>query len=742
MKMIKTILVVGYGSMGRRRIRLASELLPGAKFICVDSDLDRQDQAINDGHQAVASLDDGINMDPDLAFICTSPGHHADMILRLLNAGIHVFTELNLTSDKYDEIRDTAEKHDTVIFISSTLIYKRQMEIFKEIVSKQHKPLTYIYHVGQYLPDWHPWESYKDFFIGKKETNGVREIMAIQLPWIISTFGKVEDIKASNQRCTSLDIDFPDSVVLNIKHENGNVGSFTVDVTSRKAVTRLEIIGEDVHIFWDGHNDDLYKLDLETKGLEKLQVYGSEEHIEGYSDNIVEEPYRDEIREFLKAINGEKVRYGLDEDAYVLNIIDKIEQDHKGPRRSFRLDDFINTYVTKRSSSMFDPDILSNKNKLSAAIGGKSVLVIGGAGSIGSSFIRAILPFKPAELVVADTNENALTELTRCLRSSAALSSCVPDVYLPYPMDYSSITFKRMFTHHKRSNGSYGFDIVANFSAHKHVRSEKDIYSVEALLRNNVISAKGLLDLLESYAPETYFCVSTDKAANPVNIMGASKRIMEDLIFSYSDAFPVKTARFANVAFSNGSLPAGFLQRIDQHQPLSAPSDVKRYFVSPEESGQICMLSAMLGQNRAIFFPKLEEAQMAAFDKIAEDLLAEMGYEIDYCLSEDEAIEKASQWMEGRPYPVYFSVSDTSGEKAYEEFYVEGEAVDLASFGSLGVITDKKIPKRAAVADPIHALDTAFESESCTKADIVKIIGSYLPNFAHIETGKSLDGKM
>ena len=406
------------------------------------------------------------------------------------------------------------------------------------------------------------------------------------------------------------------------------------------------------------------------------------------------------------------------------------------------IEEFINKYVIKRDNSLFEADIEVNKEALSNKICDKSILVIGGAGSIGSSFIREILPFKPSELVIVDTNENALTELTRSLRSSDTLSTYVPSIYLPYPMDYSSVVFKRMFIHHKRSSGAHGFDIVANFSAHKHVRSEKDIYSVEALIRNNVINAKSLLGLLEQNPPETYFCVSTDKAANPVNIMGASKRIMEDLIFSYSDAFPVKTARFANVAFSNGSLPAGFLERINQRQPLSAPSDVKRYFVSPQESGQICMLSAMLGSNRNIFFPKLEEAQMTTFDRIAEDLLTSMGYEIDYCDSDEDAIKKTAAWTDDESYPVHFSASDTSGEKAFEEFYVEGEAVDMERFKSLGVITDKSIPSRTAVTDLIATLDDAFDSENCEKADIVNIISSYLPNFEHIETGKSLDGKM
>ena len=409
----------------------------------------------------------------------------------------------------------------------------------------------------------------------------------------------------------------------------------------------------------------------------------------------------------------------------------------------FALDKFINQYVTHRNGSMFVQDIEEHKTELQASISGRSVLVIGGAGSIGSSFIRAILPFKPEKLVVVDSNENALTELTRSLRSSYTLSDCVPDVYLPYPMDYSSVVFKRMFTHHRRTDGQKrGFDIVANFSAHKHVRSEKDIFSIEALLRNNVINAKDLLELLAENPPELYFCVSTDKAANPVNIMGASKRLMEDLIFSYSDVFHVKTARFANVAFSNGSLPAGFLERINQRQPLSAPLDVKRYFVSQEESGQICMLSAMLGANRNIFFPKLETAQMSTFDRIAEDLLTSMGYEIDYCDSDAEAIVKSHEWTDDMPYPVHFSKSDTSGEKAFEEFYVEDEHVDMDSYHALGVIRDKAVPDKDKVTALIHVLDESFAKENCTKGDIVKMIGSYLPNFEHIETGKSLDSKM
>lgn len=401
------------------------------------------------------------------------------------------------------------------------------------------------------------------------------------------------------------------------------------------------------------------------------------------------------------------------------------------------LNEFINQYVTHRPVSMFRDDIVENACDLHSAIENMKVLVIGGAGSIGSSFIRAILPFRPSELYVVDMNENALTELTRSLRSSDEYSKFIPDIYLPYPMDYNSVMFKRFFNAHK------GFDIVANFSAHKHVRSEKDIYSIEALLRNNVINAKSLLDLLAVYPPKSYFCVSTDKAANPVNIMGASKRIMEDLIFSYSDTFPVKTARFANVAFSNGSLPDGFLRRIEQLEPLSAPSNVRRYFVSPVESGQICMLSAFLGKNRAIFFPKLEEKTMGTFDDIARKLLLVNGYEPLECESDEEAIKFSAYLKQGsKKYPVHFSVSDTSGEKAFEEFFTSTENVDMRHFKSLGVITDKPVPDKKRIKEIIDELDRAFESGSCKKEDIVKIISVYLPNFEHIETGKGLDNKM
>lgn len=384
---------------------------------------------------------------------------------------------------------------------------------------------------------------------------------------------------------------------------------------------------------------------------------------------------------------------------------------------------------------MFLPDVEASAAALSEKIAGKSVLVIGGAGSIGSSFIKAILPFRPASLVVVDINENALAELTRDLRSTKGMY--VPEDYLPYPMDFASPVFEKMFRHRG------GFNIVGNFSAHKHVRSEKDIYSVEALLQNNVLHAKILLDLLTEFPPEEYFCVSTDKAANPVNIMGASKRIMEDVIFSYSDYFPVKTARFANVAFSNGSLPAGFLARLQKLQPLSAPLDVRRYFVSPEESGQICLLACMLGENRSIFFPKLAEAQMMTFDAIARELLTVHGFETLECASDEEAIDRAEALRSGsRLYPVHFGLSDTSGEKPFEEFVTESERADMARFQSLGVIIGKEIPDRRRVERLYGDLNSVFSRENASKEEVIHVMKAYLPNFEHIEKGKSLDSKM
>ena len=408
----------------------------------------------------------------------------------------------------------------------------------------------------------------------------------------------------------------------------------------------------------------------------------------------------------------------------------------------FNLDKFISDSVTCRQVSMFAADIEANKETLSKEIKNKAVCVIGGAGSIGSSFIKAILHFKPKSVVVVDLNENGLAELVRDVRSTDGLY--VPEEFRCYTLNFADPIFERIFREEK------GFDIVANFSAHKHVRSEKDRYSVQALIENNDIKAKKLMDLLTIYPPKHFFCVSTDKAANPVNIMGASKRIMEDLVMAYNKYFKVTTARFANVAFSNGSLPDGWLHRIQKQQPLAAPSDVKRYFVSPEESGQICMLACILGKPGEVFFPKLGEDQMLTFSSICDDFIKAQGFEKDLCASDEEAKRKAvtlnyqSSILNSQlpKYPVVYFQSDTTGEKAYEEFYVPGEKINMERFKVLGVVEETMRRPMDEVNTFFDKLEDIFAKENFTKGQIVEAIKEFIPNFEHEEKGKNLDQKM
>lgn len=411
----------------------------------------------------------------------------------------------------------------------------------------------------------------------------------------------------------------------------------------------------------------------------------------------------------------------------------------------FNLDKFISDYVTKRPVSMFAKDIEANKDALTWEIKDKKVCVIGGAGSIGSSFIKAVLRFEPKSVVVVDLNENGLAELVRDVRSTDGLY--VPEEFRCYTLNFADPIFERIFREEK------GFDIVANFSAHKHVRSEKDRYSVQALIENNDIKAKKLMDLLTVYPPKHFFCVSTDKAANPVNIMGASKRIMEDLVMAYNKYFKVTTARFANVAFSNGSLPDGWIHRLQKKQPLAAPSDVKRYFVSPEESGQICMLACILGKGGEVFFPKLGEDQMLTFSSICDKFVTANGMQKDPCSSDEEAKLKASQLdltdsqhsalhSQLVKYPTVYFKSDTTGEKAYEEFYVPGEKIDMQRFQALGVVEQTTRHNMDDVNTFFDKLEDIFAKEDFTKAQVVEAIKEFLPNFQHEETGKNLDQKM
>ena len=415
----------------------------------------------------------------------------------------------------------------------------------------------------------------------------------------------------------------------------------------------------------------------------------------------------------------------------------------------FNLDQFISDSVTFRPVSMFAADIEANRDTLTREIKNKKVCVIGGAGSIGSSFIKAVLRFEPKSVVVVDLNENGLAELVRDVRSTEGLY--VPDEFRCYTLNFADPIFERIFREEK------GFDIVANFSAHKHVRSEKDRYSVQALIENNDIKAKKLMDLLTVYPPKHFFCVSTDKAANPVNIMGASKRIMEDLVMVYNKYFKVTTARFANVAFSNGSLPGGWIHRVQKMQPLAAPSDVKRYFVSPEESGQICMLACILGNGGEVFFPKLGEDQMLTFSSICDDFVKAQGFEKDPCTTDEEAKRKAAalkvsqhsadsrlSTLDSRPlkFPTVYFKSDTTGEKAYEEFYVPGEKIDMQRFQALGVVEQTTRHEMGEVNSFFDKLEAIFADEAFTKAQIVEAIKDFIPNFEHEEKGKNLDQKM
>ena len=402
---------------------------------------------------------------------------------------------------------------------------------------------------------------------------------------------------------------------------------------------------------------------------------------------------------------------------------------------SFDVDHFIRHYVTRREQSLLTEDFVRYNTELHDRIDGKRVFVIGGAGSIGSHYIKALLRFNVASLYVADISENGLTELVRDLRSSGIYT--IPRDFITYPVSFGDRVFEKIFK-------TYGpFDIVANFAAHKHVRSEKDIFSIEAMIENNLFRARDLLNLLCEAPPQRFFCVSTDKAANPVNIMGASKKLMEELIMAYANKLPVTTARFANVAFSNGSLPYGFLERLNKRQPWSCPLGIRRFFVSPMESGELCLIASIMSNSGDIVFPKLDEYHdMIPFDQIVRDLLTVLGMTPNPCVSEAEAREKCLCSSSPTTWPVYFFEPDTSGEKPFEEFFVPGETLDLDTFVNLGIIKNTKPRSLEEIDEMFTALRAVFAKPYGSKAELVDILKDYLPNFSHIETNKSLDQKM
>ena len=407
----------------------------------------------------------------------------------------------------------------------------------------------------------------------------------------------------------------------------------------------------------------------------------------------------------------------------------------------FDIEAFVRKFMTRRPESLLAEDFARHADELHRRIDGKRMLVVGGAGTIGSNYVKAALRrFAPAAMYVVDIDENQLTELTRELRAGDGYN--VPDEYVTEPIDLGSRLFEKFF----RAKGP--FDIVANFAARKHVRAERDVHSIEAMCETNVFMAKKLLDLLLTAPPEHFFCVSTDKAANPVNVMGATKKLMEETIMAYADRLPIVTARFANVAFSNGSLPIGWLNRIAKKQPLSCPLGIRRFFVSPIESGELCLFASVMAESGDIVYPKLDpDKDMIPFDAVVKDMLDDMGFGCRACSSTAEAKKAITDFYhkdnkEDEGYPCEFFGSDTSGEKTFEEFYTDTDVKDEATFVNLGVVKNAKKRPVAEVEAIFRNLREVFDKPGATKADVVEVLKDYLPDFHHIEKGKSLDNRM
>ncbi len=322
------ILIIGLGSMGQRRLRIIQENYPKYQLSGVEFAQERREDVMKKyGIPCYASIEEAVNDQKyDAAFVCTPPKTHADIIVDILSRGINVFTELNLLSNRYDEIISLSEEKNLKIFMSSTLLYRKEIQIIDQLVKKKG-PLMYIYHMGQYLPDWHPWECYKNFFVGNKETNGCREIFAIQLPWILKVFGnKVNSIYTSKKKITKLELDYPDSYLVMLEHNSGNRGCIAVDIVSRKATTYLEIIGEDVHIKWDGTPNGLMNYNFETKSFETVHVYDSFEQNENYAATIIEDAYAEEVKCFFDYLTQNiPVSYDLHDDYKTLSLINMIE---------------------------------------------------------------------------------------------------------------------------------------------------------------------------------------------------------------------------------------------------------------------------------------------------------------------------------------------------------------------------------------------------------------------------------
>jgi FlaA1/EpsC-like NDP-sugar epimerase len=387
-----------------------------------------------------------------------------------------------------------------------------------------------------------------------------------------------------------------------------------------------------------------------------------------------------------------------------------------------------------RSVPLIGEDVSAHETELKGIIEKSRFLVIGGAGSIGAAVTKEIFIRNPRLLHVVDISENNMVELVRDIRSSVGYGS---GEFATFAIDAGSDIFDHFIEHGPK------YDYILNLSALKHVRSEKDPYTLMRMVETNILNTEKTMCQARDMGATNYFCVSTDKAANPVNMMGASKRIMELFLNRRSAEMPVSTARFANVAFSDGSLLYGFNRRLEKGQPLSAPNDVRRYFVTPKEAGELCLMSCLLGENRDIFFPKLnKDLNLITFSDIACKYLENLGYEPVECSSEDEARKRVAELKIKRQYPVCFFSSDTTGEKDFEEFYTDKELLDEKKFISIGIIKNDLNFDEQSLRRFVDGISDFRAQGVWTRKDLIDLFNAMIPNFNHKETGKYLDGKM
>lgn len=387
-----------------------------------------------------------------------------------------------------------------------------------------------------------------------------------------------------------------------------------------------------------------------------------------------------------------------------------------------------------RGKKLFENDLLTFQDLLNTIVSTSRFLVIGGAGSIGQATVKEIFKRNPKKLHVVDISENNMVELVRDIRSSYGYIS---GDFQTFALDIGSLEYDAFW----ESDGAY--DYVLNLSALKHVRSEKDPYTLMRMIDVNIFNTDKTLQQAIAKGVKKYFCVSTDKAANPVNMMGASKRIMEMFLMRRSKDIKISTARFANVAFSDGSLLHGFNKRIEKRQPIVAPNDIKRYFVTPSESGEICLMSCIFGENRDVFFPKLsEDLHLITFAEIAVRYLKTIGHTPYLCRDEDEARQLMDTLPQQGKWPCLFSASDTTGEKDFEEFFTDSELLDMDRFENLGVIKNALNIEEDKLQHFESTISEMKRNLRWTKNEIVNLFYDMIPDFGHKEMGKYLDAKM